>query len=672
VNQNINLLLYSIEFKGLKPHSQTQKNSMLSEKISQFLNTLSLTKKMLIVVTILGALIWSIHNQILTANVEKIFMSQLNEQLDLLTSSSRMRFDRNLRKFKTLIKIFRFHPGLIQYLSTNTYSRSEKNNQPTEILTYSRPPSWFPQLSIIRNLIHPRYVLLLDETGEVREIYHSWEKNIPEQLRKPDNLLLESSHSQIRLTEINDRPFVIISESIKNQQGENYWLIFATPIDDELLTTLQSSDQAREIIALIDYNKGNTVIASSRPDKIKQGSTEQTLKNSYILAGKLFFDYGASDLNIRFATLIPTEQVKKNMQALLYFERRQYVFFALIYMLAAYVLGIFAVRRIDHMKSRIKQFTSEFDSHYPFHIKEGGDQLYELEKHFFALTTIIRDTNKGLKQTAEQLKIEKDEQGKLIVELQQTHEQLLHAEKMASLGSLVAGVSHEINTPIGVSMTGVTYIQKETQAIKKLFDNGEISKQDLSEYLEDNTSMTKSIVMSLDKANDLVRSFKQVAVDQNSEALRVFNLHDYLNDILLSLHSKIKPAKITIINNIDKKLEVNSFPGIFSQIFTNMITNSLIHGFDNKPNPLGEIIISGQLVDQRLIISYADNGTGIDENLITRIFEPFFTTKLGQGGSGLGMYITYNLVTQKLAGNIRAENLPNSGLSFYIDLPNTA
>jgi len=637
---------------------------MLPVKLDHFLVNVSLTKKMLIIVTFLGTIIWFIHDQILTTNVEKIFNTQLNEQLNVLTSSSRIRFDRNLRKFKTLINIFHFHPGLIDYLK-----KTSPNISTEKIKSYTRPPKWFPQRSIIRNLIHPRFVLLLAPNGKVIEIYQSWEKNIPPSLLTLDNNLLESTYNQVRLTEIDEHPFVIISDKIAINSGKTYSVVFATPMDDELLISLQNSQQAREIIALVDTDRDNAVIASSHPNKVKSGDTVAELEKSYVLSGKAFFDYGASDLKISLTTLVPTEQIRNNMQSLINSERKKYVFFAIVYMLAAYVLGMFAVRRINHVTNRIKQFSSEFDHQYPRAIDAGGDQLFELENHFYALVTIIRDAHKGLRNTAQQLQIEKEEQGKLINELEETHEQLVQADKMASLGSLVAGVSHEINTPIGVSMTGVTYIQRETQFIREKLNRNEITKKQLDEYIEANEMMTKSIILSLNKANELVRSFKQVAVDQNSEVKRRFNLHDYLNDILLSLHSKTKQTQINLNNKIDENLQINSYPGIFSQIFTNLITNSLIHGFEGKNDRIGEIHISGYIENQKLNIYYSDNGVGLEEKLLARIFEPFFTTKMGQGGSGLGMYITYNLVTQKLGGYIKAENAPQSGIHFYIQIP---
>jgi|GEM_PF-2998429 len=640
---------------------------MFIESIHHRIDNTSLTVKMLVIVTLLGSVIWLIHDHILSRNVEKLFNARVEEQLDILSRQGRMRFDQNLRKFKTLMTVFQTHPGLIQYLNQKIVT-TEKHPQEQNISRYSLPPQWFPPRSVIRNLIRPRYALLINSRVQVEEIYHSWEVNIPHELVQPERFLIESSNNQVRLTEINNLPFIVISTSVKSRSGQTFQLMFANPIDDELLVSIQNTEQVKEMTVLIDREHGNSVIASSQPDVIKTGTTQKELEKDYVMAGKPFFDYGASDLNIRLTTLVPKNELSRDLHALLSYERRQYVIFALIYMLAAYLLGIFAVGRLNRVTSRIQQFSAEF-SHKNMDTSIKGDQLYLLETQFHHLVTIIRDAHLDLKQTASQLELEKEEQSKLIQELEETHEQLVQSDKMASLGSLVAGVSHEINTPLGVSMTGISYIERETDLLWNKFQTGDITKKQLHDYLETNKMMAKSIIMSLGKANELIRSFKQVAVDQNSEVLRRFNLYDYVNDILLSLHSKLKPTHIITLNQVDKQIELHSYPGIFSQIFSNLIANSLLHGFDNKNNIDGTINITAREHNGKIDIHFSDDGMGMAEDLLPKIFDPFFTTKMGQGGSGLGMYITYNLVVQRLNGNIKAENSIHSGLNIHITVP---
>lgn len=252
-----------------------------------------------------------------------------------------------------------------------------------------------------------------------------------------------------------------------------------------------------------------------------------------------------------------------------------------------------------------------------------------------------------------------------ISKLKSMQAELIQNEKMASLGSLVAGVSYEINTPIGMALTTSTHLNKELNSLKKSYLNEEMSEKEFLEYLEDSKLSIDSINKNLIRAVNLIKSFKQIAVDQISEELREFNLKEYLDEILLSIHSKIKMTKIKIEVNIDKNIAINSYAGIFSQIFTNLIINSIIHGFNNGVD-IGTIKISANLENNDLTIYYEDDGKGLDELTKKKIFDPFYTTNRVKGGSGLGMNIVYNLVVKKLKGTIFLENKKEKGVLFVI------
>jgi len=252
-------------------------------------------------------------------------------------------------------------------------------------------------------------------------------------------------------------------------------------------------------------------------------------------------------------------------------------------------------------------------------------------------------------------------------ELQETQTQLVESEKMASLGGMVAGVAHEINTPVGVALTAITHLEDETKALKKNYDADNMSQEDFEEYLKHSMELNKSININLNKAASLVRSFKQVAVDQTSEHDRTFNLAQYINEILQSLHSQLKRTYITIELNLNDKLEIYSNPGAISQILSNFIMNSIIHGIGGKPK--GIIKIETIQEDDYFILTYSDNGKGMDKETQEKVYEPFFTTNRENGGSGLGMNIIFNLVTQKLHGTIDLETSPNNGVLFTIKAP---
>ncbi len=245
--------------------------------------------------------------------------------------------------------------------------------------------------------------------------------------------------------------------------------------------------------------------------------------------------------------------------------------------------------------------------------------------------------------------------------------QLIQTEKMAALGRLVASIAHEINTPIGIGITAASLLVEKTDTFSELFQNSAIKRSELEKFLDVALQSSSMTLKNLHRAAKLIQSLKQVAIDQSSESKRVFNLKVYLEEILLQLSPKLKTTKHTIEVRGDCDLNVNGYPGVFSQIVTNLVMNSLIHAYE--PDEQGYIIFYFRQTGEWLIFEYIDDGRGIPPENLSKIFEPFFTTKRGQGGSGLGLHIVYNLVTQKLGGTIHCESKPGRGTKFIIELP---
>ncbi len=288
----------------------------------------------------------------------------------------------------------------------------------------------------------------------------------------------------------------------------------------------------------------------------------------------------------------------------------------------------------------------------------------ELDKQNLQLQQEVRE-----RQLAETQLQEKAEQLELTLRnLKQAEAQLIQTEKMAALGGLVAGIAHEINTPIGIGVTAASLLVEKTTAFSQLFKSGAMKRSDLEKFLDTTEQGSQMTLTNLHRAAELIQSFKQIAVDQSSESKRVFNLKAYLEEILLQLSPKLKPTshQITIVG--DGELSLYSYPGAFSQIVTNLVMNSLIHGYD--PGISGHITLRFWQVAQQVIVEYGDDGKGIPAENLSKIFEPFFTTKRGQGGSGLGLHIVYNLVTRKLGGTIECDSQPNQGTRFTIQLTN--
>jgi len=255
-----------------------------------------------------------------------------------------------------------------------------------------------------------------------------------------------------------------------------------------------------------------------------------------------------------------------------------------------------------------------------------------------------------------------------IGELTQTRHELVQSEKMASLGRLVAGFAHELNTPLGVALSSASLLQRKMIDLNQLMEQDEVDEDDLLSVLDSIDKATNLNVSNLKRAANLVTSFKRTAIDQTSDKVRSFEVKQLIQDTINTLHSRFKKTEIEISMDCPKDLKVKSLPGALEQILTNLLMNSLIHGF-NEGQDVGSISIKAQLDGDNLHLEYSDNGKGIASENLEKIFEPFFTTHRAHGGSGLGMYICYNLVTTQLLGTITCESQLGQGVVFKIDYP---
>ena len=301
--------------------------------------------------------------------------------------------------------------------------------------------------------------------------------------------------------------------------------------------------------------------------------------------------------------------------------------------------------------------------------------LFEVEAHDRARERVeqdIRELNEQLEAKVQyrtqDLAASNLDLQEAVSSLKRTQTQLVESEKMAALGGLVAGVAHEINTPIGICVTVASHLRERLLGLREAYARG-MRRSDLEAFIEEGDQAIDLISGNLRRAADLVRSFKQVAVDQSSEDRRKFDLATYAKEILISLSPRLKrrlrPIEVDV--QIEEGVQIDSFPGVFAQILTNLVMNSLIHAFDE--DSAGQITISGQRSDKGVCLTIEDNGRGMDEETRARIFEPFFTTKRGSGGSGLGLHITFNQVTRQLGGSIRCESSPGQGAQFALEFP---
>ncbi|WP_346354103.1 ATP-binding protein [Azotosporobacter soli] len=300
-------------------------------------------------------------------------------------------------------------------------------------------------------------------------------------------------------------------------------------------------------------------------------------------------------------------------------------------------------------------------------ISELKKAQQELQEAHNELEVKVELRTQELTALNEELVASNEELSNALAELRRTQDQLVRSEKMAALGGLVAGVAHEINTPIGSSVTAASHLTVISKELREAYQLQKLGTRQFVEYMEDCLEGARIIQVNLERAARLVKSFKQVSADQVSETKRVFKVKEYLEEVLLSIQPHYKRTKHRIVTECDEELEVDTFPGAFSQIITNLLMNSILHAYDESDE--GKMTIRVYKEDECLVLDYADDGKGMAKHVQERIFDPFFTTKRGVGGTGLGLYVVYNIITQQLGGSIRCESEPGRGTKFHIRMP---
>jgi len=325
----------------------------------------------------------------------------------------------------------------------------------------------------------------------------------------------------------------------------------------------------------------------------------------------------------------------------------------------AFVIYVVLALLIIYTYNRLRTWRLEKEK------RELEKQVEQRTKDIEVQKEEILATNDELEMQKEELQVINEELHSTLERLQKAQAQLIIAEKMAALGELVAGMAHEINTPVGITVTAASSLLNETQKIAELYKLDEISRTDFKDFLNSADQTAKMILSNMERTDAMIQSFKQVSVDQSSEQKRKFVIKSYLKDLILSLYPKTRDRKIKINLDCPEELSITSYPGAFAQIITNLVINSISHGYDEDG---GKISIRVTSEEREIIIEYSDDGKGIAPDVMPRIFDPFYTTD-HRTGTGLGLHIVYNLVTQKLEGTISCESEEDEGVRFEIRMP---
>ncbi|MBF0614170.1 MAG: HAMP domain-containing protein [Magnetococcales bacterium] len=306
----------------------------------------------------------------------------------------------------------------------------------------------------------------------------------------------------------------------------------------------------------------------------------------------------------------------------------------------------------------------------------GRDEIGILAKHLQMMKETLKQTNHSLEQQVEQrtrLLVQKNKElHQSLEQLQQTRDELVQSEKMASLGRLVAGFAHEINTPIGIGVGSVSALPEYVAKLEVLLAADEVDGDALDAVFVKIREMSQLCLNNLRAVSDLVVRFKRISVDQTSEQPRRFKMHEFLQDVTSSLHHLLKRSMVQLTLICPESVEIRSHPGALGQILTNLIINSVKHGFADGSRPGTIKIEVGLDVNTQgklLTIWYTDDGLGMAPEVLRQIFDPFFTTARQNGGSGLGLYICYNIVRSQLQGKIVCSSIPGQMTSFLIEIP---
>lgn len=275
----------------------------------------------------------------------------------------------------------------------------------------------------------------------------------------------------------------------------------------------------------------------------------------------------------------------------------------------------------------------------------------------------VRERTLALEQSSEQLQLALDD-------LRQTQSKLIQSEKLAGLGSIVAAVAHELNTPLGICVTVASTLQEKTDIFDALVTSKALRRSQLEDYLANTRQAMALLARGLSRASDLVANFKRVAVDQSSSQRRQFDLKDVVDDVVALLLTTLRKKPYRVELDVPAGLKMDSFPGAIEQLVTNLINNSVLHGFAERDH--GVMHLQAFDAGNAVRLVYRDDGHGMTADVLSHIFDPFFTTTFGKGGSGLGMSVCYNLITGPLGGTIEVSSTLGEGACFTIVLPHLA
>ncbi|MBF0436778.1 MAG: hypothetical protein HQL77_15590 [Magnetococcales bacterium] len=641
---------------------------MIDTGIPNYWHRLPLVGKVTSITVAVSVVLWilfhSLHYDGMQHTANAILLQEARQQVVIC----RNLLEASVRTQGRVVNLLSERQVLLDYVASRWYSLA--NVVPDPPLSHEQSPAWLPAREVVRDLVYSPFVLLLDSNGVVRESYQERKKALPDQLARSVALTVKTGKSLVETTirEIDGVDYLVSGSRIITPSGEHRgYLLLATPLDDDFFSSLQLQLASNSILVLLNPD-GQSVRASGQRDLVQDGRTVPSLQSRYVIQRQtLFVSDVATESSPRVAAiLIPRDGAEEIIRII---QEDDYDFLG-VGLGALLLLFLFIIRHlagnaqalIEEMLSASRQMLGTEPT-----LAKGGDPLRVMQDQFRLLIGDVAEVRRHLEEREKELTLANKSLLESLVMVKRTQSKLFEAEKMAYLGSLVAGVAHEINTPVGIGITAASFLESKCRQFQSLMDSGKMKKGDLVDFIRDARESSEMVLNNLQRAAELIRSFKQVAVDQSSEERRHINMNDYVGQIFKSLHPRLKKTGITVTYDCPENLNYDGYPGVLSQIITNLVENSIQHGF--AVDEAGTIQLKIDALDDNIRMEYRDSGRGMTHDVQERIFEPFFTTARKRGGSGLGLHIVYNLVTQSLKGTIQCDSSPGSGVLFILVFP---